>query len=89
MNNLEKAVSALKSASSMKSNKKIIVLAGNSIEFSDYVYGNTLPNNKFIFASTSESIMGIEAEDVVEIGSFHTREDYHSLRNLAHSRIRS
>lgn len=73
---------------------KIIILAGSKREFDNYLhnlkpedlYGN-YPKEKFIYGHSFQTVQSVKAEDVLSIGTFYERNDFHELRELAYSRI--
>lgn len=100
-NNIEKAKEALYFAKLRKdyyrnerfyagkgNEKKIIVLAGNYTQYMEYVQSTKIPASKFVYADNPSKLMGYEAEEVIETGTFSRRLDAVELRMLANSRIR-
>ena len=67
---------------------KIIVLAGSRQQFEDYLDKNGLTDSEAIYGYEPERLMGIEAREVITIGTFFERKDAVQLLELAESRIR-
>lgn len=70
--------------------KRIIILAGSLKQFNYWCdeMGINPKNPKYIYADRPEKILGIEAEQVIEIGTFYERSDAREMRERANSRIR-
>ena len=71
--------------------KKIIILAGDHRQYSDWLYDNVLPDveelKKYIYASEPQKIMGVQAEKVLCIGTWNDKKDAEEMLKLANSRI--
>ena len=67
--------------------KYTIVLAGNYREFKNFLDKNGGTDGEYCYGD-AHNIMGIEAKEVVEYGTFYERKDAHDLRELAKSRVR-
>jgi hypothetical protein len=64
--------------------KPIIVLAGNYREFRDYAKGD----KRCIFGDREDKLRGLDAEKVVEVGTFWQRKDSHELFQIARLQVR-
>ena len=70
-------------------NKYKIVLAGSNRQFLDFLRSNVSPKNwdNFIYADFPEKIMGIEADEIIEYGTYYENPNYYRIKELAKSRI--
>jgi hypothetical protein len=65
---------------------QIIVLAGNHDEFIRYL--RELLSNKYVYGSAPKKLHGIEAEEIIVVGTFWDRKDAGDLWDAALSRVR-
>ena len=68
--------------------KKIIILAGNFEQFKNYVDSQDRNHQDFVYCSSIEAILGIDAEKIITVGTFWNRQDAGKLKDFADSRIR-
>lgn len=70
----------------------IIVIAGNAEQFRNYVansFDKRLPfQDTFIFARDRESLMGIEADEIIRVGTWYERKDIDDIEREARMRLR-
>lgn len=86
--NLEKTRQALAKAGRSDSYKKIIVLARNFQQFSDYVRGSTHPKDKLVYGCSASAMMGVEAEQIMELPGFNEVTGSNLLKRIANNRLR-
>jgi len=68
--------------------KKIIILAGNFLQFQSYARVNQEIKHKLVYASGTQALAGIEAEKVEVIGTFWDKENAGKLYDFAMTRVR-
>ena len=68
--------------------KQIIVLAGNREQFENYLAENGLTDSEAVYGYFPDSIMGVDASEVVKVGTWYERKDAYDLERLALSRVR-
>jgi hypothetical protein len=67
---------------------KLIILAGNHIEYLNWLKENDINPEETIYGSNEKTIKSVNASEVITVGSFWDRIDCLTLRDLAESRIR-
>lgn len=70
-------------------NKKTIVIAGNRQEFENLLKLASSAEEavKYVYAGNFQDIAAIAAKEILEIGTYYERPDYHEIRKLARSRV--
>ena len=69
--------------------QRIIVLAGNHKEYLAHIEAESkIPREKFLYGDLPESMYGVEAESVRQIGTFYLKDNAHKLNGVAISRLR-
>ena len=69
-------------------NKKIIVLAGNRMQFERYLDENGLTDSEAIYGWCADVLRGVIASKVVEYGTYYEKADAFELKREAKSRVR-
>jgi len=68
---------------------RTIILAGNYKQFMDYCQKENIhPRDEAIYAAMPQSLIGVEADKIIEVGTCHERDDYYILKREAKVRVK-
>jgi len=79
----------LRQINTIKSNeKKIIIIAGHRLEFENYLNQRGLTDSEALYGWCDEVMAGVEAKDVITIGTWYEDDKNYDLLEFAKTRIR-